>query len=146
MGREADQASMLHKVAAIVERPDATRGRSRLAACARAIVTSRLRLIDPDWTPFDVAAIQLFDSCVSGFVGRHLDETKPTRSVSRAIHDDLRTIDLTRLRESILQILIRDRPSQITNVQSSTHYRLPAHNADICPVRTYRTVRNNCPN
>src|ERR1700733_8749890 len=116
----------------------------QLAASARAIIASRLRVVNADRTPFDIAPIELFDRGVSSFVGCHLYKAEAARSVGRTIHDDLRTIDLARLRESILQILIRNRPSQITNVQSSTHYRLPSHNANICPMRKAASS-GNCP-
>jgi hypothetical protein len=90
-------------------------------SAASPATTTSLRFVDPYWSAFDVAAVELLDRRIGGLISRHLDEAETTRTAGRAIHYHLRAFDLASFRKSVLQILIGYGPSQITNVQSAAH-------------------------
>src|SRR5271157_2142849 len=80
-----------------------------------------LCLVDPNRAPFQISAVELLDGGIRGLIRSHLDEAKPSRSIRRAVDYDLRTLNLARLGEEFLQILISYSPSQITHIQSAAH-------------------------
>jgi hypothetical protein len=81
----------------------------------------RLRFIDAYRTTFNLSSVEFLDRYVSGFISRHLDKTEAARAVGRAIHYYLRAIDRPCFGKYVLQILIRDSPGQVSNVQSAAH-------------------------
>src|ERR1700686_3543860 len=58
------------------------------ATTAAGAAASRLRFIDPNRPALDVPSVQAFDRAFRRIIGRHLDETEPSRTVSLAVDDD----------------------------------------------------------
>ena len=101
---------------------------SRLVAIPRAsspIIISGLSFVNPDRTSLDISAVQFLYCRLRSFIGGHLNETKPSRAISRSIDYDLGAVDFTCFGKRLLQVLISHSPGQVPDIQSATHYLLP---------------------
>src|SRR5215469_4664491 len=71
---------------------------SRSVAIPRAsspIVVSGLSFVNTDRTSLDVSAVQFLYRRLRRFIGGHLNETKPSRAISRSIDYYLGAVDFT---------------------------------------------------
>jgi len=71
---------------------------SRLVAIPRSsppIIISGLSFVNADRTSLDVSAVQFLYRRLRSFIGSHLNETKPSRAISRSIDYYLGAVDFT---------------------------------------------------
>ena len=59
------------------------------------IIVSGLSLVNADRTSLDISAVQFLYRRLRSFIGGHLNETKPSRAISRSIDYDLGAVDFT---------------------------------------------------
>jgi len=96
-----------------------------VAATATATILTRLRLVDRQAAASMFLVVEGVDGRKGIGVGRHLDEAEATTPTSLAILDHLSASYLTKWREQLFQVGIRDREGKIADVQLLAHLRLP---------------------
>lgn len=88
-------------------------------AAARRTILLWPGLVDGQSTTGKLIAVERLDRGVGRFLRLHLDETEATRTPSVAISDDIRRINLTRLTEQLLEILLRHAERKVAYVQTN---------------------------
>jgi hypothetical protein len=80
---------------------------------------ARFGLVDLDVPPFELGIVELPDRIGGFFRSRHLDKAEASRLSGEFIRDDRGALHLTRLREELVEIVIRNRKGQIAWRSSS---------------------------
>src|SRR5690242_21140718 len=92
-----------------------------MSAAATFAWSHRPRFRDGHVSSAVLGAVEFLNS-ISGFrIGRHFHEPEPFTAARVTIGDDLRGLDISRLREDFLKRLIRCVERKITNVKLLTH-------------------------
>jgi|SRR5215469_8260747 len=73
----------------------AVQGSVAIPRASSPIVISGLSFVNTDRTSLDVSAVQFLYRRLRSFIGSHLNETKPSRAISRSIDYYLGAVDFT---------------------------------------------------
>jgi hypothetical protein len=95
------------------------------ATSAASAFFARPCFIDGERAAFVLFLMQTADRFLSGVVIAHFDEAKSLAAAGVAVLYDLRAFDRAELGKELLQIRTADIETQISDIQSLTHFRTP---------------------